>query len=67
MINTLTKAGVWQDPIVTEVSAFDGFYPAEDYHNDYFELNGEQPYCQIVVKPKVDKVKALFAELLKSN
>lgn len=67
MINTLTKACVWQDPIVTEVAAFDGFYPAEDYHNDYFELNGEQPYCKIVVKPKVDKVKALFAELLKSN
>jgi len=48
---------------VTQVVAFESFYPAEDYHNDYFALHGEQPYCQIVVRPKVEKVRALFAEL----
>ncbi|MCL1058066.1 bifunctional methionine sulfoxide reductase B/A protein [Shewanella gelidimarina] len=67
MIATMTDAGVWQNPIVTEVSAFNGFFAAEDGHKDYFELNGEQPYCQIIVKPKVDKVKVLFAELMKDK
>ncbi|MFT5789513.1 MAG: peptide methionine sulfoxide reductase msrA/msrB [Shewanella sp.] len=67
MINTLTNAAVWPNPIVTEVSAFDRFFAAEDHHKDYFALNGEQPYCQIIIKPKVDKVKALFAELLKDE
>ena len=65
MIADLTKVAAWPDPIVTEVVAYDGFFAAENYHNDYFELNGEQPYCQMVVKPKVDKVKALFADKLK--
>ncbi|GIU43030.1 peptide methionine sulfoxide reductase MsrA [Shewanella sairae] len=65
MIADLTKVAAWPDPIVTEVVAYAGFFAAENYHNDYFELNGEQPYCQMVVKPKVDKVKALFADKLK--
>ena len=65
MIADLTKVAAWPDPIVTEVVAYDGFFAAENYHNDYFELNDEQPYCQMVVKPKVDKVKALFADKLK--
>ncbi|WP_108946309.1 bifunctional methionine sulfoxide reductase B/A protein [Shewanella halifaxensis] len=65
MIDDLTKVGAWPNPIVTQVVAYDGFYPAENYHNDYYELHGEQPYCQMVVKPKVDKVKALFADKLK--
>ncbi|MCL1048881.1 bifunctional methionine sulfoxide reductase B/A protein [Shewanella abyssi] len=67
MMNTLTNAGVWPNPIVTEVSAFDGFYAAENQHKDYFALNGEQAYCQIIIKPKVDKIKALFAELIKDK
>ncbi|MCH2198100.1 MAG: peptide-methionine (S)-S-oxide reductase MsrA [Flavobacteriales bacterium] len=61
------QSGVWEDPIVTEVTAFSEFYPAEDYHTDYFELNGDQPYCRAVIRPKVDKFKVQFAELLKSN
>lgn len=65
MIDDLTRIAAWPDPIVTQVIAYDGFFAAEDYHNDYYELNGEQPYCQMVVKPKVDKVKALFADKLK--
>lgn len=63
MITKLTEARVFDAPIVTQVVAFESFYPAEDYHNDYFALHGEQPYCQIVVRPKVEKVRALFAEL----
>lgn len=63
MIAKLTEARVFDAPIVTQVVAFESFYPAEDYHNDYFALHGEQPYCQIVVRPKVEKIRALFAEL----
>ncbi|QYJ77494.1 bifunctional methionine sulfoxide reductase B/A protein [Shewanella acanthi] len=65
MIETLNQARVFDAPIVTQVVAFESFYPAEAYHNDYFALNGEQPYCQIVVRPKVEKIRALFAELQK--
>lgn len=63
MIAKLTHARVFDAPIVTQVVAFESFYPAEAYHNDYFALHGEQPYCQIVVRPKVEKIRALFAEL----
>ncbi|GAA0781790.1 MULTISPECIES: bifunctional methionine sulfoxide reductase B/A protein [Pseudomonadati] len=65
MISALQDAKVWKDPIVTEVCAFETFYPAENYHDDYFAKHGEQPYCQMVVKPKFDKFKALFADKLK--
>jgi peptide methionine sulfoxide reductase msrA/msrB len=67
MIDALQQAQIWPDPIVTEVVAFDVFYPAENYHNDYFAKHGEQPYCQLVVKPKFDKFKTLFADKLKST
>ncbi|WOT06557.1 bifunctional methionine sulfoxide reductase B/A protein [Shewanella youngdeokensis] len=67
MLVELSNAGIWQGRIVTEVTALNHFYPAENYHKDYFEHHGEQPYCQIVIKPKVDKVKALFAKLLKND
>ena len=65
MISALQDAQIWQDPIVTEVCAFETFYPAESYHDDYFAKHGEQPYCQMVVKPKFDKFKMLFADKLK--
>lgn len=58
-------SGNWADPIVTEVTAFDTFYVAEDYHQDYFALHGTQPYCQMVIRPKVDKFKKTFGEFLK--
>jgi peptide-methionine (S)-S-oxide reductase len=59
------ESGNWSDPIVTEITAFTNFYPAEDYHQDYFAMNGEQPYCKMVVRPKVDKFKKKFQEKLK--
>jgi len=49
---------------VTEVTAASTFYPAEDYHQDYFANNPRQPYCQTVVAPKVDKVRKVFKDLL---
>ncbi len=63
----LNAAKVFDRPIVTEITAFSNFYPAEDYHQEYFNLNGMQPYCQFVVKPKVDKLKKFFGERLKTN
>ncbi|WP_303311459.1 peptide-methionine (S)-S-oxide reductase MsrA [Hymenobacter sp. BT730] len=62
----LNEAHAFENPIVTEIEPLKVFYPAEDYHQNYFNLNGSQPYCQFVVKPKVDKVKAVFGEKLKA-
>lgn len=61
------ESGSWADPVITEISAFDNFYPAEDYHNNYFALNGEAPYCSAVVRPKVEKFRKMFSEKLKSK
>ncbi len=61
----LNAKKVFDKPIVTEITAFSNFYPAENYHQDYFNLNGMQPYCQFVVRPKVDKLKKYFADRLK--
>jgi len=62
---TLNNEKVYPDPIVTEITAFTNFYPAEDYHQDYFELNGENPYCKAVVRPKVEKFRKVFNDKLK--
>ncbi len=56
---------LWDDPIVTEISPFTAFYPAEDYHQEYFRNNPNQPYCQIVINPKVRKFRKMFADKLK--
>ena len=61
----LDSRKIFGKPIVTEITPFSNFYPAEDYHQEYFNLNGTQPYCQFVVKPKVDKLKKYFSERLK--
>jgi peptide-methionine (S)-S-oxide reductase len=55
----------WKDPIVTEVAAFEKFYIAEDYHQEYFANNPNQPYCRAVVAPKVEKFKKKFEFKLK--
>ncbi|MEM6359758.1 MAG: peptide-methionine (S)-S-oxide reductase MsrA [Bacteroidota bacterium] len=62
----LDESKVYNDPVITEITELDTFYKAEDYHQNYFNDNAEQPYCQFVVKPKVDKVKRVFADKLKS-
>ncbi len=67
MISALTEEGVWADPIVTEVTPFEVFYPAEPEHQEYFRRNGNQPYCQIVINPKVAKLRNKFAHKLKNR
>lgn len=62
---TLNTEKAFENPIVTEITSFTNFYPADDYHQDYFELNGEQPYCRAVVRPKVEKFRKIFKEKLK--
>lgn len=66
VIEELTAQGLWDDPIVTEVAPLDVFYPAEDYHNEYYRRNSYQPYCQVVVAPKVAKARQKFTERLKA-
>lgn len=61
------KAGAYPKPIVTEITPFSKFYPAEDYHKDYFKLHGSQPYCYLVIKPKVEKFEKAFRNKLKKN
>ncbi len=61
----LNASKVFDADIVTEITPFANFYPAENYHQDYYNQNGAQPYCQFVVKPKVDKLKKYFSERLK--
>jgi peptide-methionine (S)-S-oxide reductase len=65
VIAELTADKVWDDPIVTEVTPLDEFYPAEDYHRDYFQRNPQQPYCQMVIAPKVAKSRKHFLDKLK--
>jgi peptide-methionine (S)-S-oxide reductase len=65
LIRELNAERVWHSPIVTEVTAAEQFYAAEDYHQEYFAHNQFQPYCQAVVAPKVAKFRKHFLELLK--
>ncbi|MET0753661.1 MAG: peptide-methionine (S)-S-oxide reductase MsrA [Pyrinomonadaceae bacterium] len=65
VIKEVTEEGVYDNPIVTEVTAFDKFYPAEDYHQEYFANNPSQPYCAAVVAPKVAKFRQKFLTRLK--
>lgn len=61
----LDKEKIWKDPIVTEISEFSAFYKAEDYHQNYFENNPNQAYCQFVIVPKLEKLEKLFKDQLK--
>lgn len=65
VIAELTAAQLWSNPIVTEVTPFDAFYMAEDYHQEYFANNPFQPYCMAVVAPKVAKFRKQFVDRLK--
>ncbi len=61
----LDESGAFNRPIVTEITEFTNFYVAENYHQNYFKENGGQPYCQFVIRPKMEKFKKAFAEKLK--
>jgi peptide-methionine (S)-S-oxide reductase len=65
VIAELTAEGVWGGPIVTEVTPFDAFYAAEQDHQGYYQRNGGQRYCQVVIDPKVRKLRERFADKLK--
>jgi peptide-methionine (S)-S-oxide reductase len=65
VIEELTDKKLWSNPIVTEVTKFEKFYLAEDYHQEYFAHNGSQPYCRVVVAPKVAKFRKQFFDRLK--
>jgi len=63
----LEKEKIWSNPIVTEITKFEKFYPAEDYHQKYYESNPNQSYCRIVITPKIEKFKKIFADKLKTK
>lgn len=62
----LDASGEFDAPIVTEITKFDKFFPAEDYHQQYYELNGHEPYCRMMIRPKVSKVRHIFKDKLKN-
>ena len=61
----LDKSGAFERPIVTAIDPFTVFYAAEDYHQNYYDQNGDAPYCQYIIKPKVDKFRKVFHDKLK--
>ena len=61
----LSKANLWNEPIVTQVVLLDTFYPAEDYHQEYFSRHSEQAYCQMVIAPKISKLRNQWTKYLK--
>ena len=65
VMREITAENIWSAPLVTEVKPFEVFYPAEDYHQEYFKKNPWQPYCRVIVAPKVAKFRQKFAERLK--
>ena len=63
----LDKSGAWANPIVTEIVPAQTFYKAEDYHQNYYNDNGSQPYCYFVIRPKVEKFQKVFKNKLKEH
>jgi peptide-methionine (S)-S-oxide reductase len=66
VIKEIQTSKVWKDPIVTEISPFQAFYKAEDYHQEYFKLNGQAPYCRVVIAPKMAKFREHYRDKLKN-
>ena len=67
VISELKQSNAFADPIVTEVSPLTEFFPAEGYHQNYYQLNSAQPYCSFVIAPKLDKLNSAFGDKLKSQ
>ena len=66
-IDKLNKHGIYPDDIVTEIIKFDAFYKAENYHENYYELNKNQPYCDLVITPKIRKFEQIFESKISEN
>lgn len=64
LIDKLQNSGQYQDRIVTEISPYKNFYPAEDFHQNYYQRNNFQPYCQIIIKPKLKKLLEDYSSLV---
>ncbi|OYX85063.1 MAG: peptide-methionine (S)-S-oxide reductase [Flavobacteriales bacterium 32-34-25] len=67
IINTLNANKVYDNPIVTKVDPLKNFYEAEDYHQDYYQYNKNQPYCRLVIQPKLEKFEKFFKDRLKKK
>ena len=65
VIAEIKNAGIWSNPIVTEVTPITDFYAAEEYHQDYYQNNSQQMYCRVVIEPKVLKFRKQYADRLK--
>jgi len=65
VIKDITKEKIWNDPIVTQIEPYQTFYKAEDYHQEYYKNNPEQPYCRIIIAPKIAKLRKQYFEKLK--
>jgi len=65
VIKEITEAKIWDAPIVTQIEPFQAFYKAEDYHKDYFKKHPEQPYCRLVITPKIAKLREDYRKKLK--
>lgn len=65
--NLLNTEGAFNKPIVTEITAFTNFFPAEDYHQNYYNQNKNQGYCRFVIAPKLEKFEKVFSKQLKNN
>lgn len=65
IIEEIEKSKLWSNKIVTEVTMFARFYPAEDYHQEYYKLNGHEPYCSYIISPKMAKFRKEFKDRLK--
>jgi peptide-methionine (S)-S-oxide reductase len=61
----LNESGAFVDAVITEISPFETFYEAEDYHQEYFDLNPDQPYCTFVIQPKMEKFRNVFKDKLR--
>lgn len=61
----INKSGAYPNPVITEITAFTNYYPAEDYHQNYFNKNGNEGYCRYVIQPKVEKFEKIFKSKLK--
>ncbi|HBH61962.1 MAG TPA: peptide-methionine (S)-S-oxide reductase [Nitrospiraceae bacterium] len=65
VIRELERSDTWENPIVTEVAPFENFYPAENYHQEYYMHHGNEPYCRLVIAPKMAKLRKHFIDRLK--
>ena len=67
VIAEIEKSNVWDGKVVTELQPFNAFFEAEDYHHDYYRKNPLQPYCLLVIRPKVAKLRKKYVEMLKAT